>query len=235
MPDQWREGPGGILELISEKGEVLAIQKVKHTYTDSGGVLQRKFRGRPSKAAAQTHHYVLDSRGRKIWVPKGTNPEHLPNVIYPYNQITAELICRFVREGKTLLAISQMEGMPPRHAIFTWKARYPEFKALVDQAKKDRAEYFADLAIEEAENSKESRVQSDRLRTETYKWAAEVGDREQFGRSMKHTGDPAAPLGFIIDTGIRRDPPAAPTPPPSLPEPGSPAESAVKPPKENPS
>lgn len=232
MPDTWRAGAGGVLELVNEKGEIIAIEKKREVYRE--GRLVRKFRGRPSTAAAQTHHFVRDSRGRKIWVPKGTNPDDLPQLIWPYSQVTVDLILQKIREGMTVIAIGKTEGFPPHGIIFKWKAEHPEFKAAYILAKKDRADYHAELAIEEAQFAKESKVQSDRLRVETYKWAAEVGDRDTFGKSTKIVGDPNQPIGFIIDTGIRRDPPA-PVAPQPLPEPGSPAEIAVQPPKENPS
>jgi hypothetical protein len=210
------------LELINtETGEVIAVEKKKHTYREPSGAVLQKRAGRPSQQDTQTHHFVRDARGRKIWVPKGTDPSHLPNIVYPFNHVTAELICRYITEGKTIIEIGKMEGMPPQHIIFQWKRRHPEFKAQVNEARKDRAEYFADLAIEEAAHAKEAKVQSDRLRVDTYKWAAEVGDRDTYGRSTKITGDPNAPIGFIIDTGIRRDP-----------EPTTPSPTPLPPPKE---
>lgn len=40
---------------------------------------------------------------------------------------------------------------------------------------------------------------------DTYKWAAEVNNPEQFGKRTKVVGDASNPVVFVIDTGIRRD------------------------------
>jgi len=41
-----------------------------------------------------------------------------------------------------------------------------------------------------------------------------VRDRDTYGRTTKITGDPNAPIGFIVDTGIRREEHKVPQPDP---------------------
>lgn len=199
--EQWRERQDGVLELINEKGEIVATQALKKTptgepiYTKGG-----KGRGRPENRAS--HHYVVDNTGKKYWVPKGTSPDSLPQVIYPYCQTTVGQIFRKIAEGTTIHEIGKTEGFPPAWVIWEWKVKYPEFDAMIKKARKIAAEYYADLSILTAKQAKEKTVQSDRLRVDTYLKAAEFRDRETYGKQTKFTGDQNAPIAFMIVTGV---------------------------------
>lgn len=205
---EWVARQDGTLELVDPTtGEVLAREKRNPAAlerTKNGGKLGPAGDYPPQ---SKTHHWILDKHGRRCWVPKGTNPDQLPGLIYPYAETTADHICRFLVEGNTLDAIGKMPEMPPIHILYKWMARYPEFKTRVKEARKLRAENFHDKALETAKNSKESRVQSDRLKVETLKWAAERGDPDSYGKQTKIVGDPERPIAILVDTGIVRTPP----------------------------
>lgn len=207
MAEEWRQGPDGILSLVdTETGEVLSRQKTKSQRLASPTTGKRRVSGRPAGRPVsdpnQTHHWVMDGNGRKHWMLKGTNPDTMPRVMHPFCLVTCDHICKFITEGKTLSTIAKIEGMPPVHTIFAWQREYPEFRKQVKEARSARAEYYADLAIDTAESAKESRVQSDRLRTDTYKWAAEVNDREVYGKQTKISGEGLAPIQIMISTGV---------------------------------
>lgn len=208
MGQEWRQGPDGILRLVdTETGEVLSQQKTKSTKYTSATTGKRRIKGNrgPGRPVADpniTHHWVLDGNGRKHWMLKGTNPDTMPRVVHPYCTVTCEHICRFISEGKTLSLVARIEGMPPVHTIFAWQREYPEFRKQMKDARTARAEYFADKAIDTAEESKESRVQSDRLKTDTYKWAAEVNDRDTYGKQTKMSGEGLAQVLIQIVTGV---------------------------------
>jgi hypothetical protein len=206
MGQEWRQGPDGILRLIdTETGHVLAQQATKRSNLASPKTGKRHASGRPlGRKPADvnaTHHWILDGNGRKHWVPKGMNPDQIPQVVHPYCEVTVDHILRFVTEGKTLTQVSKIPGMPPVHTVFKWLRKYPEFKSQMNEARKARAEYYADKAIDTAELTEEDKVQSDRLKTDTYKWAAEVNDRETYGKQTKLTGNVGS-VNLTIVTGV---------------------------------
>lgn len=204
---KWRVGVDGFLELVDEEtGHVLERQKRPDKVKDSEGkpVRVSPRRGRSKKEDNETHHYIRDSKNRKVWVPKGTSADHIPRYVYPYAQVTHDLICAKVMEGYTVKEIGKMQGFPPDYVIYSWVSKYPEFAADVKKAKKMRAEIFADEVIGIARSTSKDTVLEDRLKSELLKWGAEVGDPEQFGKKTKITGDARQPVAFLIDTGIRR-------------------------------
>lgn len=198
----WKTRADGVLELIdTDTGAVLAIQKqkeIKKEIISKGG----RPPGRPPANSPETHHWVIDGKGRKLWVPKGTNPDSLPRLIYPYCEVTSDFVLQKITEGMTLPSISKLEGMPPVAAFYKWMRDYPEFRTKMELARKARAEFYADQAIETARSADDDTVQADRLRVDTYKWAAEVNDRETYGKQTKVTGN-TGPTVIFIDTGIK--------------------------------
>ena len=74
----------------------------------------------------------------------------------------------------------------------------------LDLAKKDRGSYYHDMAIASAEKScHKDDVPADKLKVETYKWAASISDREQYGAKSSDSAGPTQ-VNIIIDTGIDR-------------------------------
>lgn len=202
----------GFLEGFDEEsGEVVWVEKRK-TVVKNGKVERASSpgRGRPKKVDTDTHHYVLDGRGEKLWVPKGTDPTNLPKVAWPFNPVTADHVCRMVTEGLTLKKIGETEGMPPAHVIHGWKRKYPEFSRELDQAIRDRAVHFADRVLEFADSTNKDTVFEDRLKTELLKWGAEQGNPEAFGKKKAPEGT-ASPVQIVIVTGVPQkdeEPPA---------------------------
>lgn len=203
MAVKTRTNDQGFLEGVDEEtGDVVWVEKRK-TVVKNGKVERASSpgRGRPKKVDQGTHHYVLDGRGEKLWVPKGTNPENLPKVTYPYNAVTAEHVCRLVTEGHTIKAIGAMEGLPPAHVIHGWGRKYPEFRRELDLAIRDRAIHYADRVMEFADSTNKDTVNEDRLKTELLKWGAEQGNPEQFGKK-KAPESTASPVQIVIVTGV---------------------------------
>jgi hypothetical protein len=194
-----------------ETSEVVEVEKRKEMVRNGVKVkASSPGRGRRKKEDKNTHHYVIDGTGKKLWVPKGTNPDHLPVTIYPYSQTTCDHILQLVTEGKTIQEIGLTEGLPPAHIIHKWLRLHPEFKAGMKQAKEARAEFFADKVIEIANQGTvhHKDVPFEKLKADIYKWGASVGDAEQYGSRTKVVGDPNAPVAFTIVTGVPEPDPA---------------------------
>lgn len=203
MSEQTRYNAMGLLEGYDpETGEVLWVEKKKGVAPGPKKVGYP--RGRPRKIDRSPTHVVLDGNGKKVEVLKGTDPSTLPRCTWPYNQITADHICDRISEGKTLDEIGLMEGYPSTNIIKSWTRLYPDFKRQLKIARAERAEHFHDEIIKLARDPSENQAKSERLKFESLKWAASVGDPDTYGNKVKHSGDPDAPIGFIVDTGIRR-------------------------------
>jgi hypothetical protein len=191
----------GLLEgYDTETGTVLWREKKKDV--DPTKPMRRGGkRGRP--AFTDTHHTVIDGNGRKIRVPKGTNPDYLPHTVWPYSKVTCDNICMEISEGATLSEVSLMEGFPSRKVIFNWLREYPEFRQAMKIARELRAEHFHDKIVGVAKNAKEKTAKRDRLQLDAYKWVAGVNDPGTFGNQTKIVGDANAPLKLIVETGVR--------------------------------
>lgn len=196
---------GDIEAIDPDTGEVLWTQARKKI-VKNGKVVRRSSpgRGRRSKSESETHHYVKDERGETLWVPIGTNPDTLPRETYPYSQVTVNHILQLITEGDTIRSIGRMKDMPSASVIHRWLREHKDFQSQMKEARKARAEHFHDLVFETALNAKKKTIQEDRLKVEAFKWGAQVGDPDAYGNKTKVSGDPDAPIAFLIDTGIRR-------------------------------
>jgi hypothetical protein len=145
---------------------------------------------------------IRNYQDQVVVAPRGTAPEDLGYSYWTYSPITCDLVCRKIGEGKSLSAICRERGMPPLDAIFRWRRDHPEFDAQIREAKRMRAEYFEEKAIEAAEEAKESTAKASRLKFDAYSWGAEVNDRSQYGKQTKVTGDPSQPIAFTVVTGV---------------------------------
>ncbi len=147
---------------------------------------------------------MKDSKGRTVWVPRGTNLDDLPREVYPPSEVTWDHVCRLIREGKTLTAIGSLEDMPSADILWKWMDQVPEFRTLYNSAKKARAEYRADKVMSLAdEKIAEKDAPGERLRKEIFQWGAETDDRESYGKQTKVTGGGSGANVFIINTGIQ--------------------------------
>jgi hypothetical protein len=208
LAEKTRVNDAGEIEGIDEAtGKVLWKQKSKKDPANGLKPLKRG-KGRPRNVDQPTHHHIRDAAGRLLWVPKGTNPADIPHTIWPYNHVTANLICELVQQGHTLRSISMIDGYPPIAALNHWIRKYPEFKEELYRARELRALYFEEELIEVARNTKEWTNKQDRLKTDVLKWAAEMNDPNTYAKRTKLVGDSSSPIAFVIDTGIRREDPA---------------------------
>jgi len=116
----------------------------------------------------------------------------------------ADFICQKYMEGKTMAEISKLDGVPPKHIIYQWKRKQPDFRKQLIAAKEDRAEYFHDELIDEARSiTHKSEAPVAKVKIDALKWAAERGNPKEYG-VIKEEQKAPGPLQIIIDTGIRR-------------------------------
>lgn len=145
--------------------------------------------------------------GEKVLLQKGVDPGLLANVRgEPFNQILVDLVCQAVAEGESLTKVCQKPGYPSYTALCRWRRQHPHINDQLDNARRDRAEYLRDKALEEAAGA-ESRdpIGAHNLRVDTYKWAAGVDDSSKYGPKTKVQAEVTTPLQIVVSTGIVRD------------------------------
>lgn len=182
----------GFLEIVDVfTGQVLAVQK------DQKELLIENL----SRAKKHTR-----SDGSEFWIDLTLEHEQLKLNNYEYSDLTADLICQIIAEkGVSIRQIAGTLGIPPLRILRRWRSQFPEFERKLQIAGKDRAEFFLEEAIASAERAQNLKdAPAEKLRVDTYKWAAQVLDNDTFGAKTKISGDANAPLQIIIDTGIRR-------------------------------
>lgn len=132
--------------------------------------------------------------------------EHQPQRRLKYNLPTASAIINQLLKGKTLTSICKHENMPPLSAVYRWRRMHPDFEERIVEARRFAAEIMHDQVLDLAEETtcKED-VHVNEFKAKQLKWSAEKHDPETYGNRTKVVGDPNAPLGIILDTGIRRE------------------------------
>lgn len=133
-----------------------------------------------------------------------------PGVIYRtdivYSEEVIDVICGLLVNGESLTKICKMPGMPSYNLFCKWKRIHPHINEQLDNARRDRAEFFRDKLLEEADAAEsDDPINAHRLRVEAYKWAAGVDDgkyspRAKIEATINH------PTRIIVHTGINREP-----------------------------
>jgi hypothetical protein len=195
-PTLTRVNRQGLIEIIDlTTGKVLCVQR-----QPGDDFLQAKF----------DNLTRIETPEGPVWIEKGIDPSRValsPKIAYSpaWADLIAEKMVNGVEEGKggaSLLKACQSVGLP-YSLVCRWRREFSEFRAIIDEARKDRAEAFHDEIVDtarvQAEGDKHAKVHIDAL-----KWAAEKGDPEKFGSKTKLQLDSNAPVAFLIDTGIRR-------------------------------
>lgn len=128
---------------------------------------------------------------------------------FVYSLEIAEAICNLIREGKTLNDIALIEGMPQLHTMYQWRRYHPDFRKHMSDAKKDRAEYFHDKAVEALRDSagaSKEEVPGAKLQFDGFIKLAERGNPEEYNAKPQMLQQSAAPAMIVINTGINREP-----------------------------
>jgi len=155
----------------------------------------------PNDFPAKSYHWIQDTEDRLIWAPKGTNPDSLPRLVWPFSVVTCNQVLKKLIEGKTLLEICKEKGMPPRAVIYMWRRMYPDFDAEVKKAKEQAAEYIADEVREIAKNTKTKKdAVVNKVKINANQWLAEKQAPSLYGASTKNSGPPQ--VNIVIQTGV---------------------------------
>lgn len=175
----------GLIELIDvHTGQVVAVQ---HSIRD---IMKGK--------QARVKEIALDD-GRKVLVENtlSTN-NHIRARDYALDTVLLDLIAQAITSGATVSEACEEYNFK-ESTLNYWRNRHPEANDKIKQAIKMRASRLVEQVLEEGKSSGDTKV-----RIDAYKYVAEKTDPENYGNRTKIVGDPNAPLGFVLETGIRR-------------------------------
>lgn len=97
--------------------------------------------------------------------------------------------------------------MPSYSRIMAWEALYPEFKIRVQAARRQRAEAFADMALETAlAVTNKDDVPAAKLAVDTLKWRAEKADPDNYGSKKESDGPKGTSISITLHTGVLDSP-----------------------------
>lgn len=154
------------------------------------------------------YHYYTNKDGNLVAVDLVTGDEVVADTSitvtnkHVFSRSLAIKICEKVREGMSIASIGNMPDMPSASVIYSWARAVPDFQTQLDYAREDRAHYFHDKVIAEAEELTEpNMVPVAKARMDAYKWAAEKANAKAYGKQVDKATGPTS-VNIIISTGI---------------------------------
>lgn len=110
-----------------------------------------------------------------------------------YTKELGEKIANLLAEGKTLAAITAIDGMPHRGTIHRWATQHPDFGERIREARLEHADALADEVVHISDT--EVDAQRARNRIEARKWRAGTIKPKEYGNkidvALSHSIDPA--------------------------------------------
>lgn len=89
-----------------------------------------------------------------------------------YTDELATEICTLLACGHTLTSICKREGMPCFQTIHYWRHNVDGFEEMYNRARAEQGHYFADEAIDIADEASADSVQKAKLQVDIRKWTA---------------------------------------------------------------
>lgn len=130
-----------------------------------------------------------------VFLEKGLNLDYTRHIRQPpFSKMLGDLICEQIVEGKSRVLAAQTFNVKYSTLRF-WERENEDFKLALQQAEKDRADYYFEESMELARRTSDLKG---------LQWGAEKSNPEKYGNKTKISGDANAPIQFVIDTGIRR-------------------------------
>ena len=120
----------------------------------------------------------------------------------------ADLLCQSIREGKTVAASCKEHNLDTS-VLYAWLAVFPEFKERYLEARKQRADYHMDRAIDLSEAAigmNKNEIPGLKLAVETHKWAAEKSDPMRFAKPKEESDNGGGAITINLVTGVMDKP-----------------------------
>jgi hypothetical protein len=112
-----------------------------------------------------------------------------------------DVVCQRIANGEALMNICSDPQMPSYSTFCRWRRENEVVRLAYEAALFDRADSMRDRAVNTAEKAEEAG--HERLKVDTYKWAASVDNPNKY--STKTKADVTVGVTqWVIDTGVRR-------------------------------
>jgi hypothetical protein len=150
---------------------------------------------------------VLLPDGQVVQVQKGFEKYAMDATKQPeLTPFLVDIMCQMiVEDGLGISEVCQKPGMPKYATLAMWRRKHAWVAQALANAREDRAERMRDKAVIEAEKAQNPDYDNDKLRVETYKWAAGVDD-SKFSPRAKVEATINSPTQIIVVTGIDKAP-----------------------------
>lgn len=98
-----------------------------------------------------------------------------------YSLELAQRICDLLIDGKNLIQICKLPGMPVRSTVIKWVDEHEKFGQMYTRAREHQGEYFVDQVAETARRSTAETANADRVKIDGYKWTAVQSNPRKYG------------------------------------------------------
>lgn len=192
----------GDIDFINpETGEVEATGRAKTSGADGRSLVHER------KKSDYDFRWKTATDGNHLLVPADVEQKNLdPNwSLYKNRRDLCLEIAMEVAGGKTFYQLDKLKQFPSTRTVFYWYARDVEFKNLIDEARRCRAEFYHDKLVEVAEDVEEDNARSSKVKADVYKHLMSVNDKERFGQAPKQDAGPPV-VNIVFNTGVDRTP-----------------------------
>lgn len=199
-----------LLDLLKD-GRHFSEERGGHTHiVDSlTGVSVVVLENDPAKALSSALVRVESPTGVVTFVQEGLRLDVVRGETR-YNPLVLAKICQRIAEGGSVTKICKEPGMPSYNTLCHWRRAHPEASRMIEEARRDRAEYLRDEALAKVEDTYRDEVggkgavAAASLALEAAKWAASV-DNEKYNPKAKVEATVNVPTQIIVQTGINRE------------------------------
>ena len=129
------------------------------------------------------------------------------DVVWRYSPEIGRRISTAIAEGMSVKDICKLDNAPTRWTIHQWIKKYPEFKAMYEEAKEIRAEADRDDVKDLILETNEENAKANRVKIDGTKWLAKIGKPSEYADVSPANNDgQGGGINIIVHTGIDRTP-----------------------------
>lgn len=124
-----------------------------------------------------------------------------------YEPGLALTICELVASGKTVVEISETDGMPSRTTIYRWLSVYPKFFDAFERAKEISAQSFEEEALTMARELRGAndftgtKVQAYNVAMQQLRWSASRRDKARYGQQVQASTSVPITINTTLNLG----------------------------------
>lgn len=191
----------GSIDIVDKDGNVEAHAPAKTIGSDG----RQLTHDRPKSDYDFRWKTAMD--GDHLLVPADVDPKNLDPKwsLYKNRRDLCLEIAMEIANGATLAKLNKLKQFPSTRTVFYWYARDAEFKNLIDEARRCRAEFYHDELVNVAETVEEENARSAKVKADIFKHLMAVNDKERFGVAPKQEAS-APVVNIVFQTGINREP-----------------------------